>query len=194
MLAIVRPAIALFALFTALTGLAYPAALTALSQLLFAERANGTLVHEGERVVGSALIGQLFTSERYFWSRPSAIGSFAYDASTSSGSNLGPLNPALHDAVRSRVEALRAADPGNDARVPIDLVTASGSGLDPHVSPAAAFHQVRRVARARGASETEIRALVERHVEGRTFGLLGEPRVNVLLLNRELDRTTRASP
>jgi K+-transporting ATPase ATPase C chain len=137
-------------------------------------------------VLGSSQIGQTFGDPGRFWSRPSAI---AYDATTSSGSNLGPSNPALHDAVKARIEALRAADPGNTAPVPVDLVTASGSGLDPHLSPAAALYQVPRVARARGLSEERVRSLVEARIERRSFALLGEPRVNVLLLNLDLERT-----
>ena len=134
------------------------------------------------------LVGQPFSDPGHFWSRPSATALFAYNAAASAGSNLGPSNPALHDAVRARIEALRAADPGNTAPVPVDLVTTSGSGLDPHVSPAAAFYQVPRVARARGLAEQRVRALVEAHTEERTLGVLGEPRVNVLLLNADLDR------
>ena len=172
MASLLRPALVLLAALGALTGLVYPALVTGLAQALPAP--------SFERQVG-----QPFADPGRFWSRPSAI---AYDAKTSSGTNLGPSNPALHDAVRTRIEALRAADPGNEALVPVDLVTASGSGLDPHVSPAAALYQVPRVARARGLPEERVRSLVEARIEGRTFGLLGEPRVNVLLLNRDLDR------
>ena len=192
MTALLRPALVLFALLTAITGLAYPAAVTAIAQLLFPTQTHGSLVSEGDRVVGSALIGQPFTDARYFWGRPSATAPFAYNAAASTGSNQGPSNPALADAVKSRIEALRSADPGNAAPVPVDLVTASGSGLDPHVSPAAAFHQAARVARARGIDESRVRALVEQHIEGRSLGVLGEPRVNVLLLNLDLDRLARS--
>jgi K+-transporting ATPase ATPase C chain len=185
MTAHLRPALLLFALLSALTGLAYPALLTGVAQVLFPSQANGSLIRDGERVVGSVQIGQAFSDPRFFWSRPSAIG---YNASTSSGTNQGPLNPALKDAVKARVEALRAAGAPADARVPADLVTSSGSGLDPHISPAAALYQVPRVARARGLSEDELRHTVEAHIESRTLGLLGEPRVNVLLLNLDLER------
>jgi len=172
MVSLLRPALVLFATASVLTGLAYPALVAGLARALPAPSYEGR-------------VGQPFSDSGYFWSRPSAV---AYDAATSSGSNLGPSNPALHDAVRTRIEALRAADPGNGAPVPVDLVTASGSGLDPHLSPAAALYQVPRVARARGLGEERVRALVESRIEGRTLGLLGEPRVNVLLLNADLDR------
>lgn len=186
-----RPALVLLALFTALTGVVYPLVVTGIAQVVFPARANGSLIHEGGRPVGSELIGQPFSDPGHFWGRPSATSPHAYNAGASSGSNLGPLNPALAEAVKARVAALRAADPGDDAPVPVDLVTASGSGLDPHVSPAAALYQVRRVARARGLPEERVRALVERHVEGRTLGILGEARVNVLRLNLALDRLAR---
>jgi K+-transporting ATPase ATPase C chain len=188
MTALLRPALVLFALLTALTGLAYPAAVTGIARLLFPAQTQGSLVRVDDRVAGSALLGQPFTDARYFWGRPSATAPFAYNAAASAGSNQGPSNPALHDAVRSRIEALRAADPGNDAPVPVDLVTASGSGLDPHVSPAAALYQASRVARARGLEESRVRELVARYTEARSLGVLGEPRVNVLLLNLDLDR------
>jgi K+-transporting ATPase ATPase C chain len=180
----------LLLVFTVLLGIVYPAAMTGISRVLFPAQASGSLVREGDRVVGSSLIGQAFDDPRYFWGRPSATGPVPYNAAASSGSNQGPLHPALHDAVEARVAALRAADPGNNAPVPIDLVTASGSGLDPHISPAAAYYQAARVARARRLSEQRIRALVDAAVEGRTLGVFGEPRVNVLLLNMELDRVT----
>jgi K+-transporting ATPase ATPase C chain len=184
-----RPALMLLLVFTVLLGLAYPAAITGISRVLFPGQATGSLVREGDRVVGSSLIGQPFDDPRYFWGRPSTTASMPYNAAASTGSNQGPTNPALHDAVAARITALRNADPGHDAPVPIDLVTASGSGLDPHISPAAAHYQVGRVARARGLSEARVRALVDEAVEGRTLGLIGEPRVNVLLLNLALDRT-----
>ena len=153
MLAYLRPAILLTLVMTVLTGLIYPLVVTGVAQVLFPRQANGSLIIKDGKVVGSTLIGQPFDDPRYFWSRPSATSPFPYNAASSSGSNLGPTNPALHDAVKTRVEALRTADPGNTAPVPVDLVTASGSGLDPHISPAAAFYQVRRVAKARGLSE-----------------------------------------
>ncbi len=180
-----RPALAALALLTVLTGLAYPLAVTALARLVFPDAAAGSLVRRDGRVVGSALVGQAFHDPRYVWGRPSASG---YDASASGGRNLGPTNPALAEAVAARVAALRAADPGNPAPIPVDLVTASASGLDPHVSPAAARWQAGRVARERGLDPARVLAVIDEHVEGRTFGLLGEPRVNVLLLNLALDR------
>jgi K+-transporting ATPase ATPase C chain len=173
---------------TGVTGVAYPLAVTGLAQLLFPSQANGSLIGEQGRVRGSALIGQSFDDPRYFWSRPSATAPFPDNAAASSGSNLGPLNDALRDAVKGRVEALRAADPGNTAPVPVDLVTASASGLDPHISPAAAAYQAGRVARVRALDRARVDALIAEYTEGRFLGLLGEPRVNVLLLNLALDR------
>jgi len=175
MTTLLRPALVLLALLSAVTGLAYPAVVTGLAELLPAPGPE-------------RLVGQPFSEPGHFWSRPSATAPFPYNAAASTGSNLGPSNPALHDAVRARIEALRAADPGNGAPVPVDLVTASGSGLDPHLSPAAALYQVPRVARVRGLSEERVRSLVEARIERRTFGLLGEARVDVLSLNRGLDR------
>lgn len=183
----IRPAIVLLSLFTALTGALYPAAMTGLCRLLFAGQAEGSLITQGGQVVGSELVGQHFDDPKYFFGRASATGPYAYNAGASTGSNLGPLNPALKDAVAARVKALKELDPANPAPVPIELVTASGSGLDPHISPQAAHWQVQRVARVRGADVAQIRGLVDAHTEGRTFGLLGEPRVNVLKLNLELD-------
>jgi K+-transporting ATPase ATPase C chain len=184
---LVRPAALLLLLFTLLTGVLYPVLITAIAQVLFPHQANGSLLAYKGRVVGSELIGQAFTRPDYFWSRPSTTAPYAYNAGASTGSNLGPLNPALRHAVAARVDALRKADPDNTLPIPVDLVTASGSGLDPDVSPAAAYYQVRRVAKARGMNEAALRELVDAHVEGRTLGILGEPRVNVVLLNRELD-------
>jgi K+-transporting ATPase ATPase C chain len=187
MLAHCRTAIVLLVLLSAITGIAYPALVTAIAQVVFPYQANGSLVMKDGKPVGSALIGQPFDDPKYFWSRPSATSPFPYNAGASSGSNLGPVNPALADAVKGRVEALRAADPGNTAAVPVDLVTASGSGLDPHISPAAALYQVRRVAKARSLDDGAVRDLVVQHVESRQLGILGEPRVNVLALNLALD-------
>src|SRR6267142_162556 len=182
----IRPAIVSLILLSVVTGLAYPAVVTVIAQLVFPRQANGSLIVRDSKVVGSTLIGQPFDDPKYFWGRPSATSPFPY-AAASSGSNQGPTNPALYDAVKGRVEALRAADPGNTAPVPVDLVTASGSGLDPHISPAAALYQVERVAKARKMSADDVRALVERHTEGRQLGFFGEPRVNVLALNLALD-------
>ena len=187
MLAHVRTALVLLIALTVITGVVYPLLVTAVAQVAFPRQANGSIVLKDGRPVGSALIGQPFDDPRYFWGRPSATSPFPYNAGASSGSNLGPTNPALVAAVTGRLEALRAADPGNTAPVPVDLVTASGSGLDPHVSPAAALYQVRRVARARNLDEGVVRDLVTQYVEGRQLGLLGEPRVNVLALNLALD-------
>jgi K+-transporting ATPase ATPase C chain len=191
MQAYLRPAIVLVIAMMVLTGLVYPLVVTGIAQVLFPRQANGSLIMQDGKVVGSSLIGQPFDEPKYFWGRPSATSPFPYNAAASSGSNLGPTNPALAEAVKGRIEALRAADPGNTAPVPVDLVTASGSGLDPHISPVAALYQVPRVARARGLSEDKIRGLVEQHIEGRQLGFLGEPRVNVLALNRALDGQSR---
>jgi K+-transporting ATPase ATPase C chain len=188
MASLLRPALLLLATLGVLTGLAYPALVTGAMQALLPAQANGSLIREGDRVLGSSLIGQPFSDPGRFWGRPSATAPVPYNAAASTGSNQGPSNPALHEAVKARSEALRAADPGNPAPVPADLVTASGSGLDPHVSPAAALYQVGRVARARGLPEDAVRRLVEARIERRTLGLLGEPRVNVLLLNLDLER------
>jgi len=187
---LLRPALGLLFAFSVLTGLAYPALVTVLAQAFFSGQAHGSLIADGDQVRGSTLIGQPFADPGHFWSRPSATAP-AYNAAASTGSNLGPMNPALSDAVKARIEALRAADPGNTAPVPIDLVTTSGSGLDPHITPAAALYQVPRVARARGISEQKLRELVQAHVEGRTFAILGEPRVNVLQLNLDLERAAK---
>jgi K+-transporting ATPase ATPase C chain len=187
MIRILRQSIATLALLTLVTGVAYPLAVTGLAQLLFPRAANGSIVERDGKPVGSALIGQPFSDPRYFWSRPSATSPFADNSAASGGSNLGPTNGALTDAVRQRVDALRAADPGNTAPVPVDLVTASGSGLDPHISPAAAEYQVARIARVRGTSIAAVRKLVAGATEPRQLGVLGEPRVNVLALNLALD-------
>ena len=182
-----RSALMMFFILTILTGVAYPLAVTAIAQLLFPHQANGSLI--SKEPIGSTLIGQPFDDPKYFWGRPSATAPFPYNAAASSGSNLGPTNPALIETVKMRVAALKAADPGNDTPVPVDLVTASGSGLDPHISPASAEYQVRRVARARGREEAFVRTLVSQHTEGRQLGMLGERRVNVLALNLALDAT-----
>jgi potassium-transporting ATPase KdpC subunit len=182
-----KPALLMLLIFTVITGLIYPVVVWGIAQVAFPHRANGSLIERDGKAVGSELIGQPFSGAKYFWSRPSATSPYPYNASSSSGSNQGPLNPALTDAVTARVKALRDADPGNTALVPVDLVTASGSGLDPHISPAGAQYQVARVARARRMDVNLVQALVARHTEGRQFGVLGEPRVNVLGLNLALD-------
>jgi len=170
-----------------ITGIAYPLLVTGLAQAVFPVQANGSLLAKDGKPIGSALIGQPFTASKYFWGRPSATAPQAYNGTASNGSNLGPTNPALADAVRQRIAALQAADPGNTAPIPVELVTASGSGLDPEISPAAAQYQLARVARARGLPLAEVQALVARCTRGRQLGVLGEPRVNVLELNLALD-------
>ena len=182
-----RPALVMIVLMTILLGAVYPAAVTAIASVVFPWQASGSLIEKEGKVVGSALIGQPFSDPGHFWSRPSATGPVPYNAAASSGSNQGPLNPALTDAVTARVAALRDADPGNTAPVPADLVTASGSGLDPHISPAAAEYQVARIARVRNLDPAQVRALADEFTEGRQLGFLGEPRVNVLRLNMQLD-------
>ena len=184
---LLRPALTLFVMLSLITGLAYPLLVTGVAQTAFADAANGSLIEQDGQVIGSRLIGQPFSDPKHFWSRPSATGPMAYNASVSSGSNLGPLNPALADAVKARIEALRAADPGNTAPVPVDLITASGSGLDPHISRAAADYQAARVAKARGLPEAQVRALIDQHTQGAWLGFIGEARVNVLALNLALD-------
>jgi len=189
-----RPALVSLGILTLLTGLLYPLVVTALAQVLFPWQANGSLIERNGRLAGSALIGQPFDDPKYFWGRLSATSPASYTAfnadklTGSSGSNYGPLNPALLDAVQGRIKALHDADPTNTVRIPVDLVTASGSGLDPHISPAAAAYQVGRVARERGLSEATVRQLVAQHTEGRTLGILGEARVNVLQVNLALDK------
>ena len=182
-----RPALVSLLLLSAVTGLLYPLAVTGIAQLTMPKEANGSLIEEKGQLIGSELIGQSLSSPRYFWGRPSATGPMSHNAANSAGSNLGPLNPALEAAVQTRIQALRAADPGNTAPVPVDLVTASASGLDPHISPAAAAFQAARVARARGLPEARVRELIAAHTEAPLLGLIGEPRVNVLRLNLALD-------
>ncbi len=182
-----RPAIISFAVLTVVTGVAYPLLVTGISQATMSDKANGSLIVKDGKTAGSSLIGQSFSDPKYFWGRPSATGPVANNAAASSGSNLVPTNPVLMDAVKARVQALRDADPGNQQAVPVDLVTASASGLDPHISPAAAEYQLARVARVRNLSPDAVRKLVAEHTEGRQFGILGEPRVNVLELNLALD-------
>jgi K+-transporting ATPase KdpC subunit len=182
-----RSAALVWLFLTAVTGLVYPALVTGIAQVAFPFQANGSLVHHQGRVRGSALIGQPFSDPKYFWGRPSATSPYPYNAAASSGSNLGPTNPELLARVKERVDALRRSHPGSDRLIPVDLVTASGSGLDPHLSPAAALYQVPRVARARGIPKVTVARLVAQRVENRWFGILGEPRVNVLKLNLALD-------
>jgi K+-transporting ATPase ATPase C chain len=191
MISQIRPALMVLLLLTLVTGVAYPLLVTGIAQTIFPSQAQGSLIVKDGKLVGSRLIGQPFDDAKYFWSRPSATTPFADNASSSTGSNLSPTNPDLLKAVQGRVDALRAADPGNTAPVPVDLVTASGSGLDPHISPAAAYYQAPRVAKARKLPPETVRALVERHIEGRFLGFLGEPRVNVLALNMALDAAPR---
>lgn len=182
-----RPAVVSLLLFTILTGVLYPLLVTGLAQALLPFQANGSILIANAHPVGSALIGQPFDEPQYFWGRPSATGPVPYNAAASSGSNLGPTNPALTDAVAARIDALHAADPNNTAPIPVDLVTASASGLDPHISVAAARYQVARVAQARGLTLAQVSTLVDEQTAGRFLGLLGEPRVNVLALNLALD-------
>jgi len=182
----IRIGLILFFLFTLLTGVVYPLAITLIAQGVFPHRANGSVIERQGHPIGSELIGQAFDDPRYFWGRPSATEKVPYNGASSSGSNLGPTNPDLLKAVKERIEALRQAHPDQSGPVPVDLVTTSASGLDPHISPAAAEYQIARVSRARGMSEDSVRQLVAFHTEGRTLGLLGEPRVNVLRLNRAL--------
>ena len=188
-----RPALLILVVMTVITGVIYPLAVTGIAQVIFPHQANGSLITINGKTYGSSLIGQQFDDPKYFWGRLSATGDFPYNAfnaqtlTGSSGSNYGPLNPALTKAAQDRIDALKTADPGNTLSIPVDLVTASGSGLDPHISVAAALYQVYRVAIARGLSEETVQSLVNQHAQGRQFGILGEPRVNVLELNLALD-------
>jgi K+-transporting ATPase ATPase C chain len=187
MKSLLRPLIVIFAVLTAITGLAYPAVMTAFARTAFHDSANGSLIVADGKVVGSALIGQQFDAPQYFWGRLSATTPNPYNAANSGGSNLGPTNPALADEVKSRIAALKGAGTDVSQPVPVDLVTSSASGLDPEISPAAAAYQIERVARARHLNPADVAALVDRHTKGRQFGVLGEPRVNVLELNLALD-------
>ncbi len=182
-----RTALILLIVLTVLTGLLYPLAVTGLAQLLFPTQANGSLIEHNNRVIGSRLIGQSFTSNAYFWGRPSATSPYPYNGEASSGSNSGPTNPSFLATVEDRIAQLKQASPQNNNAIPVDLVTASGSGLDPDISPQAAFYQVARIAKTRNLSEKEIQSLIQQYTQHRTFGLLGEPRINVLELNLALD-------
>jgi potassium-transporting ATPase KdpC subunit len=184
---LIRQSLTMLVLLTVITGVVYPLAVTGIGQVAFSHTANGSVIERNGKPLGSSLIGQAFADPKYFWSRPSATSPFANNPASSAASNLGPNNSALTDAVKQRIDALRAADPGNTAAIPVDLVTASGSGLDPHISPAAAKYQLARVARVRNVSESDLAKLVASATQGRTFGILGEPRVNVLELNLRLD-------
>jgi len=186
-----RPALSLFVLLSVVTGVFYPLLVTGITKVVFPDQAAGSLLFRDGKTVGSRLIGQNFSDPKYFWGRPSATSPMPYNASASGGSNLGPLNPALTGAVKARIEALKAADLGNDKPVPVDLVTASASGLDPQISPAAAEYQIDRVARLHKLSPAAVKALVEQNTEGRQWGIFGEPRVNVLALNLALDDQSR---
>ena len=187
MTSIIRPALVTFAMLTALTGVLYPLLVTGIGQAAFAHEAHGSLIVKDGKAVGSSLIGQNFSDPMHFWGRPSATAPMPNNASASGGSNLGPLNPALAMAVQARIDALRAADPGNTAPVPVDLVTASASGLDPHISVAGALYQAPRIAKLRKLTPQQVQRLISEHTEGRLFGILGEPRVHVLRLNLALD-------
>jgi len=186
-----KPALILLIALSVLTGMIYPALVTGLANVVFPNQANGSLLENEGKIVGSRLIGQNFADPGHFWGRPSATGPMPYNAAASSGSNQGPLNPALEAAVKGRIAALQASNPGESAPIPVDLVTASASGLDPHISVAAALWQVPRIAGQRRLAETEITSLVSKHTEGRQWGLLGEPRVNVLALNLALDKLAK---
>ncbi len=186
-----RVAVLLVVIFTILTGLVYPLLVTGVAQMLFRHAANGSMIQRNGKIIGSELIGQQFSDPKYFWSRLSATSPYPYNAGSSTGSNYGPLNPALFDAAKKRIADLRKYDSLNTRPIPVDLVTASGSGLDPHISIAAALYQLDRVARYRGMNPKDIRTLVDHNTEGRQFGILGESRVNVLKLNLSLDENQR---
>ncbi len=190
---LLRQSIVMLLLMTVITGIAYPLLATGLAQVMFSGQANGSLIEKNGKPIGSALIGQSFTDAKYFWGRPSATAPNPNNSASSSGSNMGPSNPALVDAIKQRIDALHAVDPGNKAPVPVDLITASASGLDPEISPAAAQYQLARVAQARKLSVSQVQALVDEFTTGRTLGILGEPRVNVLKLNLALDAPQHGS-
>lgn len=192
MLKELKPAVVVFGLLTVLTGAVYPALITGIAQVAFPDQSNGSLIVQDGKTVGSRLIGQIFSDPGHFWVRPSVTAPMSFNAASSGGSNLGPLNPALEEAVKGRIEALKASDPTQTAPIPVDLVTASGSGLDPHISVAAAQWQAPRIARLRDLPEAKVRELIASHTEGRQLGILGEPRVNVLELNLGLDKLTVA--
>jgi potassium-transporting ATPase KdpC subunit len=185
---LIRPALSLLALMTVLLGIVYPLVITGVAQVAFPRQAEGSLIYQNGKLIGSTLIGQSFSDPKYFWGRPSATTPQPYNGLASSGSNLGPLNPALLDAVKANAKALHDADPDNRQSIPVDLVTASASGLDPDISPAAAYYQAARVARARNLALASVETLIKTHEQGRLFGLFGEPRINVLELNLALDR------
>jgi K+-transporting ATPase ATPase C chain len=191
LLPMLRPALSLFVLLTAVTGVVYPLAVTGIAKVAFSDAADGSLIVKDGKAVGSRLIGQNFSDPKYFWGRPSATSPMPYNASSSSGSNQGPLNPALTEAVKGRIAALKAADPENPRTIPADLLTASASGLDPHISPAAADYQIERIARARQVDPGMVKALVAQYTEDRQWSIFGDPRVNVLELNLALDSTSR---
>ena len=191
MLKMLRQSVVVLVVLGVIVGVIYPSAVTGISQAFFSHKAEGSMIVQDGKIVGSELIGQPFSDPGYFWSRPSATVAIPYNGGASSGSNLGPTNPALLQAVEERIQALRAADPGNSEPVPVDLVTSSGSGLDPHISPAAAEYQLNRVARARGLAVDTVRALVAQHTEARQWGVFGEPRVNVVALNLALDAMSK---
>lgn len=193
MSSIIRSALVLFALLTVLTGFLYPLVVTGVARVAFADQADGSLIVRGGKPVGSRLIGQSFSDPQHFWGRPSATAAQPYNGTASTGSNLGPLNPALTDAIKARIQALQAAEPTNKMAIPVDLVTASASGLDPHISVAAAQYQAARVARARGLSVAVVQRLLSTHTEARLWGVLGEPRINVLELNLALDELAAGS-
>jgi K+-transporting ATPase ATPase C chain len=183
----IRPAVLVFIILTIITGVLYPLIITGITQICFNKQANGNLVYRDDEPVGALLIGQSFTDPKYFWGRPSATSPMPYNASSSSGSNLGPSNPILTDMIKARIEVFRLVDPDNKALIPVDLVTASGSGLDPHISIAGAYYQIPRVARVRGLSQDAVIAIVDKHTYGRFLRIIGEPVVNVLEVNLELD-------
>ena len=185
---LIRPAVSLLALMTVLLGIVYPLVITGVAKVAFSRQAEGSLIYQNGKLIGSTLIGQSFSDPKYFWGRPSATTPQPYNGLASSGSNLGPLNPALLDAVKANAKALHDADPDNRQPIPVDLVTASASGLDPDISPAAAHYQAARVARARNMPLASVETLIKTHERGRLFGLFGEPRINVLELNLALDR------